>query len=452
MVVVYRGRISRRDVGAGQDGSVPNSQVVIWVVRASTLEVLMNTTQLTLIQIVGVFLAGVGLGVLYFLLRKPKGHRSKPNESSNTWFGRWRSGSNRGQYSSQLQPSNSNLGASTDDDRVSRERSADQPEDVEMEIAGQDSSSRQNNDAGVDRQTSVRSIMTLPPYSVAARPTEQVLGREGERAGIDVVLEHPESVDEEEGRRDEEMESLYQIRRARRQENAEREDRRRQRREARARGDLDTLIRLQEESRRRVAAQADGTTLSAQLIAEHQTKNRDRRVSSVQYADIGVARHDGSRVRAASFDSDRQLLSSAASIATGGRPDSLVQVPSHQRGRSASSVRSISSIGSDDQPRIAGDFEVISLDRSRSPSIAPSIQIPGQAPQGELSTYTTPLEQPPNYEHHGWGEAPPYESPVARTAPQLPMPTSIPAIEITGAVSPNTAAAPTRRTSEPHDR
>src|ERR1700761_909897 len=229
------------------------------------------------------------------------------------------------------------------------------------------------------------------------------------------------------------MESLYQIRQARREENAEREERRRQRREARARGDTQTLARLQAESRRRAEAQAEGSNLSAQLIAEHQNKNRDRRISSVQYADIGVARHDGSRVRAASFDSDRQLLSSAASIGTGGRPDSLTQVSSRQRERSTSSVRSISSIGSDDQTGAAGDFEVISLDRSRSPSISPSIQIPQQAPHlgDPLSTHDTPVEQPPHYEQVGWGDAPPYESPVIGTAQLLTTVTAISAMENT---------------------
>src|SRR5579871_4435863 len=39
--------------------------------------------------------------------------------------------------------------------------------------------------AGIDRNTSVRSVMTLPAYSQAPKETEQVIGREGERAGMD---------------------------------------------------------------------------------------------------------------------------------------------------------------------------------------------------------------------------------------------------------------------------
>src|SRR5271155_1825429 len=76
--------------------------------------------------------------------------------------------------------------------------------------------------AGIDRNTSVRSVMTLPAYSQSPKESEQVIGREGERAGMDTVVEFPEDPAEEEARREEEMESLYQIRQARRQEIADR--------------------------------------------------------------------------------------------------------------------------------------------------------------------------------------------------------------------------------------
>jgi hypothetical protein len=285
---------------------------------------------------------------------------------------------------------------------------------------------------GVDRNTSVRSVMTLPPYSPAARPTEQVLGREGERAGIDVVVEQPETVDEQEGRRDDEMESLYQIRQARRQEAADREERRRLRREARARGDTVTLARLQEESRARQEAATQGALLSAQLIAEHQTKNRDRRVSSVQYFDVGVARHDGTRVRAASFESDnRPLLDSAASISenpqTPGEPRQSYAQSSRYR-QSSTSINSVSSVGSASP---GTDFEVISLnDRSRSHS-----QSRPQSIDTRSQHTVAAADQPPTYDHLAWGDAPPYESPVVErgAAPQLPNIASLPAIEVTAA-------------------
>ncbi|KAG9599721.1 hypothetical protein KCV04_g19601, partial [Aureobasidium melanogenum] len=106
----------------------------------------------------------------------------------------------------------------------------------------------QDPEAAVNRHTSIRSIATLPAYSAVPHENEGVLGREGERAGMDTVVEFPETTEEEEGRREAEMESLWQIRQQRRQEAAEREDRRRRRREARARGDLEALSALRHET------------------------------------------------------------------------------------------------------------------------------------------------------------------------------------------------------------
>ncbi|KAF2663204.1 hypothetical protein BT63DRAFT_419267 [Microthyrium microscopicum] len=408
------------------------------------------------IVLVVVFITVIAAGLLLCMVHKRRQRNAahqpenSPKSSLLSKFTRWRSDSNRGDYSGHLQPS---LITVTSGDDLSRERSVDQTRDVEMELATSanpptttttnGASTTNNTDATVDRHSSVRSIMTLPPYSVSARPSEQVIAREGERAGVDVVLEHPETVNEEEERRDEEMESLYQIRRARREEAAEREERRRLRREARARGDMATLRRLQVESQRRAEAQAEGATVSAQLIAEHQNKTRERRVSSVQYHNLGVAHHDGSRVRATSIDSDnRPLLSSAASFAGSNRPDSLAQSLQHHRGLSSTSINSTSS-GMSGTP----DFEVISLNdqSSRSPSFDAGSQ------------HTIPPTAPPEYE-----DAPPYSSPIlargeiphfpasssiaarhdaARSepvtteAPQLPMLQPVPSIEIT-AVSP----------------
>ena len=65
------------------------------------------------------------------------------------------------------------------------------------------------NEGTVERNTSVRSVMTLPAYSKSVRDNERVLAREGERGGIDTVVEASETAEEEENRREEEMESLY---------------------------------------------------------------------------------------------------------------------------------------------------------------------------------------------------------------------------------------------------
>lgn len=229
-----------------------------------------------------------------------------------------------------------------------------------------------DNQAAVDRHTSVRSIMTLPAYSMSAGDHEQVLGREGERGGIDTIIDMPETVDEEEQRRDNEMESLYQIRRQRRAEAAEREERRQRRRDARARGDWAEVERLRveareiQESRERELTGSDpanGQRSAARLIAEYQenqqNRERQRRVSSAQYASVGVVRHDGSRVRASSnasarSDMERPLLDSAADMgdtasARRGTLSTLDTISMHQRNRSTSSVFSISDIGTDDE-------------------------------------------------------------------------------------------------------
>ncbi|KAF2840519.1 hypothetical protein M501DRAFT_1010586 [Patellaria atrata CBS 101060] len=295
--------------------------------------------------------------------------------------------------------------------------------------------------------------MTLPAYAPVARPNEQILAREGERAGIDVVVEFPETHEEEEERRDEEMESLYQIRLARRQENAEREERRRQRREARDRGDFETLRRLREDARRR-AESLGGETIANQLIAEHQAKDRQRRVSSVQYAELGVARHDGTRLRANSSESDNRPLLDGAAAMEEGRPGSSRTLTIHSRGRSASSVISLSSNASDEPARSQSnesghtDFEVINLTNTNSGS-SHSPPAHSSADVGEMGI---PPPEPPRYDDLGWDEAPPYSSPVdtraphlpsnhssvrtMRTAPQLPDIDRVPSIQITESLTP----------------
>lgn len=289
------------------------------------------------------------------------------------------------------------------------------------------------NAAGVDRNASVRSVMTLPAYSAAARENERILAREGERAGMDNVIELPETLDEEERVREEEMESLYQIRLARRVEQADREARRQARREARARGDVQALADL-----RRRAEEAADLSVSQMLIAEHQARqrSRERRVSSVQYGDLGVARHDGTRLRANSSESDnRPLLDSAASISgqsyhsRANTGNTLDGVDTHRRGLSITSIpQSFDSHASDeydlaDASRTnshsngtSDDFEVVPLhpERSHSGSRQPS------PPTG------IPREDAPAYEH-----PPTYESPIHTRAPQLPNLESLPSIQVT---------------------
>ncbi|KAF2141004.1 uncharacterized protein K452DRAFT_319278 [Aplosporella prunicola CBS 121167] len=298
--------------------------------------------------------------------------------------------------------------------------------------------------APVNRNTSIRSIMTLPAYSPAARENERILGREGERGGIDVVVEFPETVEEEEIRRDDEMESLYQIRVARRQEQAEREERRRQRREARERNDQAALAQMRREGRMR-HLNGGGNQLSTTLIAEHQaaTQQRERRVPSVQYAEVGVARHDGTRIRANSAESDNHpLLDSAAPLGASQSTDSRM---THHRDFSATSVLSNSTTASDTAWPGAGrngstgsgttGAEAVPLTRSRSPS---GSRLTLETTRGsDLGEARIPPPEPPQYDALGWEEAPPYTSPVdVRTTPRLPEVQRLPSIHITQSITP----------------
>ena len=287
--------------------------------------------------------------------------------------------------------------------------------------------------ANVDRHTSVRSIMTLPAYSSVARESEQSLGREGDRNGIDVVVEFPETGEELEARREEEMASLYQIRVARRAEIAVRDERRRQRREARARGDQRALADIR---RRADEAPQGSESLSEALIVEHQAKDRERRIPSVQYADLGIARHDGSRLRANSSDSDHQpLLGSAAGMGADGRPP--------PRDRSSSGTASVSSFASDERSPRAGSFPASSTSayRRSNLSVSESAAIPDleniplsatsttastsssnrrqtlpSTVESDISQLNIPHPEPPQYDMLSSPEAaPPYESPVERS-------------------------------------
>lgn len=160
----------------------------------------------------------------------------------------------------------------------------------------------------MDRVTSVRSIMTLPEYRSVAEPDkERTIGREGERGGIDTVIEFPESITEEEERREEHMAALYEIRLARQIERAEARENasngsRRNRHQNNSLGPATGRNR-------------DGSSSTSLAAALAAVQERDRRLSNVAYAEVGYARPDGTRVRADSAASDNlPLLSSGASM------------------------------------------------------------------------------------------------------------------------------------------
>ncbi|KAL5333561.1 hypothetical protein BJX70DRAFT_57341 [Aspergillus crustosus] len=297
-----------------------------------------------------------------------------------------------------------------------------------------------DSNTGVRRDTSVRSVITLPPYSYTPKPTEQVIAREGERGGMDMVVEFPETGEEEENRREDMMESLYQIRLQRRQEITEREARRQERREARERGDTIRLEELRVESRQRANSResANGGAMNmptAIALAEAQSRGRDRRISSVSYADVGYVRHDGSRLRASSRDSDsRPLLNDAGAISTEGPDRSSGLISVHSRGESYSSALSAAG-GSDGESLTPVQSHVTSLH-----SLTPSHDEPEE---GDVGARNIP---PPEYDHLEWGDAPPYE-PTTSTSnshspPQLRELTPLPTIQI-DVVSPVSNEPPT---------
>ena len=355
-------------------------------------------------------------------------------------------------------------------------------------------------DEGPNRNTSVRSIMTLPPYNATPHPHERLIAREGERAGVDTVIEFPETAEEEEERREQEMDSLFQIRQARRQQVAERNERRQARAEARAAGDWARLeqLRIQSQIASRARAGSTGSAASNDtdragttpggvawtqhsnsstpdtraLIAEHhaRTASRERRVSSVSYASLGLARHDGSRIRADSVDSDyRPLLPSAASM--GG--SSFNHQDHHQQQQQQQQTPPSSRRGSlfrthpfhlhhHQHNRAASAESVLTTDSDLAAEMTPQTTSSGERSSGsdhpvlrtpsasspEENSHSEPSpppigQPPPDYE-----DAPPYTSPVAAQGeggvPRLPSVRvdggGLPAIQITGSTPAGTPA------------
>lgn len=337
--------------------------------------------------------------------------------------------------------------------------------------------------AGVNRNTSVRSVMTLPAYSQAPKDTEQVLGREGERAGMDTVVEFPETLEEEDAAREVEMESLYQIRQARRREIAEREERRQERRQARERGDWNRLEELRRESRNRNQPAAQSTNQSTGnltadiLIAEHQSRPKERRVSSVAYMDVGQVRHDGTRLRANSADSEQGgLLDGAAPMGenmhgrTTSDATSLFTLNDQSnnslarpnlpfvggRQRSDSGALSISTVSSFDipQPTPSGTDEPPHHRGGSDPnSASTSAESPAAnrfTPEGTESDDNHDIPRPPDYEYLDWGDAPSYEEALRRRESQRSARLAVPTINIQSASEPNSPAL--GRVSEDNSR
>jgi len=313
--------------------------------------------------------------------------------------------------------------------------------------------------------------MTLPEYRAIANPDkERTIAREGERGGMDVVIEFPETQDEEEARREQHMQTLYEIRLAR---TADREERR-ARREARRRGErvpsnisarlrtpsgsapqtlgggVSSLLNVEAGDSPRsstpaissrvqdVLASRSASTLAA-LIAEPEA-----RLPQVTYADIGVARPDGSRVRGSSVGSDqRVLLGDAATMGNShsrqSSSGSINTIPyNHGHARSASALSSTTYATA--YPNASTPSIARTTRRGSSDSFQ-SVQLHGHRRQ---SSDLTDMRDPPEYDRLQFEEAPPYESPVGtrlELPPLTPAATRRSSLGPTGDLtSPNTVA------------
>lgn len=299
-------------------------------------------------------------------------------------------------------------------------------EDALQGVHAQRTAAINNGQDGVNRNTSVRSVMTLPAYRPKAIDSEQVLGREGERDGIDTVVEMP-TAEEDEAMREDEMNALYQIRLARRQQIAEREQRRQDRREARERHDHRALTDIRD--RARVASQQATTQVEELRDAHEQIKqSRQRAVSSVSYADVGVVRADGTRLRANSTESERVgLLSDAGSIALSTQDSHTLQ---HRRQPSSQSVLSIdtfrstpgSSASRSGSPGVsgghsrAGSRSQLQLGEELARTGSAFSQRAGSSPElidaaeADLGDSEMPLHSPPGYDDVSLDELTPAHS------------------------------------------
>ncbi|EWC44669.1 hypothetical protein DRE_06565 [Drechslerella stenobrocha 248] len=257
--------------------------------------------------------------------------------------------------------------------------------------------SRANIEANraLDRQNSVRSVITLPPYrEMAEMDLERTIGREGERDGLDTIVSLPETAEQEEERREERMQAMYELRLQRRAQRAARE--------ARNSGSVTSLGQTSTNTGSGNASGTDPNATTVSLTAMDMEaggsgrtaseltaailNDRTRRLSEVAYAEVGYARHDGSRIRETS--SNRNSRSNAPT-------DSQPLLSDSSTGqRRTSHTGSMFSLNTN----VSGGRE--STDRRDSTEILTG---------GDIGN----TRLPPSYDGLDWGDAPPYMSPVS---------------------------------------
>ncbi|RXG43532.1 hypothetical protein VDGE_01119 [Verticillium dahliae] len=374
-----------------------------------------NERKLVTIIILACLMGLILLTLLYLVIRAFRFRHANQKKGGNAQTG------NRGWFSGlSLTGRGRDYQQAHDDDAVEASTGRRNRTSVRFAPAAGEGHASSSTTSTIDRNTSVRSVMTLPAYRAQALENEQVIGREGERDGVDIVVENP-TAEEDEERREREMASLYEIRVARRQEIADREERRRERQDARTRNDAVALQNIRDRTRA-----ASNNSVLEELRRDHERlKNeRQRAVSSVSYGDLGVARHDGTRLRANSNESERMgLLSDAASIAATSTRSGIISPMQHQRAASSGSVLSFDS-----------DLPSPGLPRSRASSRPSTPRLntrAGSSPEIIEPDSDMPLHSPPGYEDVSLedtrsgattphNEPPPvYSGPAQRRASQL---------------------------------
>ncbi|KAK6538700.1 hypothetical protein TWF694_010274 [Orbilia ellipsospora] len=302
----------------------------------------------------------------------------------------------------------------------------------------------------LDRQNSVRSVITLPPYrEMAEMDLERTIGREGERDGLDTITQFPETADEEEARREERMQAMYELRLQRRAQRAAREARERGRD-----GSVTSLTSTTNASSQNnngngngngngssvsltaMDMEAGGSGRTASELTAAILNDRTRRLSEVSYGEVGYARHDGSRIRASSSNRNNSTTSDSQPLLS----DNASGAGRRSR---AGSMLSLNTTGSNDRA---------SMERRDSAEILTSGGDIGEA------------RLPPSYDGLDWGEAPPYMSPispvgrsdtsatrrsVARQGSQREHPgLNVPLVRVIGASNPGSPMSP----RDPHRR
>ncbi|CRK47287.1 hypothetical protein BN1723_007464 [Verticillium longisporum] len=305
-----------------------------------------NERKLVTIIILACLMGLILLTLLYLVIRAFRLRHANKKKGGNAQTG------NRGWFSGlSLTGRGRDYQQAHDDDAVEASTGRRNRTSVRFAPAAGEGNASSNTTSTIDRNTSVRSVMTLPAYRAQALENEQVIGREGERDGVDIVVENP-TAEEDEERREREMASL------------------------------------------------------------------------VSYGDLGVARHDGTRLRANSNESERMgLLSDAASIAATSTRSGIISPMQHQRAASSGSVLSFDS-----------DLPSPGLPRSRASSRPSTPRLntrAGSSPEIIEPDSDMPLHSPPGYEDVSLedtrsgattphNEPPPvYSGPAQRRASQL---------------------------------